>query len=842
MNREDLEKRYKKLEKVNKQLRQKIIKITEEKEKYRSFFEKAEDVLLMISSEGYISLANPKFFEITGYSPRELKKLPFTSFLHPDDTPLLLEHFKKRLAGEKVKTSYQFRVLTKEKRILWVEGNFRLVEKEGKIIGIESVVRDITERKLIEDTINRKVNELNVLYNTIRKTTTSLNLDETLAIIAENSANLLKVDASLIRLLDTKEKILKTVKAYNLKEDSPAVKTIKLGKGVLNQVVLKKKPVAIEDIQKNPHYLAKEWAKKEGFISFLGVPLYGKKKVIGTLSFLSRTKHTFQKEEISLALTFAGEAAIAIENATLVENLKKQLSRMKALSHTIRKIATSLELGPVLDSILANSVRLFDADAALIRLLDPEKNILKIARAYNLNPEELGESILKLGEGVVSEAILKRKPVAVEDIKKEPRFFYKKWAIEKGYTSALFVPLEGKEKTIGALCILSKKKHFFDEEEISLASIFAGGAAVTIENARLFEENVKLSITDPLTGLYNTRYFYDNLKKEIARVARYGGSTSLVMFDLDNFKNYNDLYGHQAGDYVLREVAQRMLRCCRQTDILARYGGDEFIILLPRTDQKGAFKLAERIRSEIEKIPFGGRKGEFKTRITVSGSIITHPQDGAGVEDLMRKVDTLLYAAKWIGENRILSPFMINLEFIQDLILEKIDRKDHYTRKHSERVANYATTLARKINLDERQIGLIKIASLVHDVGKIGVPEAVLTKPGKLNKEEMDLIRAHPKTSVEIIRLSPLSKEIIPMVLHHHERWDGNGYPQGLKGEEIPLGARIIHLANAYDAMTVKRVYRDRMKPEEALEEIKRLAGSQFDPALVEAFIKGISG
>ena len=182
----------------------------------------------------------------------------------------------------------------------------------------------------------------------------------------------------------------------------------------------------------------------------------------------------------------------------------------------------------------------------------------------------------------------------------------------------------------------------------------------------------------------------------------------------------------------------------------------------------------------------------------------------------------------------------IGLEFIQDQLLERVDQKDHYTRQHSERVANYATALARKMNLDKEQIELIRIASLVHDVGKVSIPEIVLNKPGKLNEEEWNLIRSHPRNSAEITRLSPLPREIISLILHHHERWDSTGYPQGLKGEEIPLGARIVGLADAYDAMSVERPYRGKLKSKDAIEEIKKLAGSQFDPTLVQVFIKAI--
>jgi len=818
-----------------------VAELKESEEKYRSLFEAANDAIFMVDRQGYINFANPKFFEVMGYSPQELEKLHFTHLLHPDDVSLLVDRHRRRLAGEKVEANYEFRALTRDKRVVYVDGNFSLVKKEGKVIGIQAIVRDITQRKYLEKSLEKRTKELKALYDTTRQVVTSLNLDKVLSTITRESANLLRVDGVIVRLLDAGGKILEVAKTHNLKTDFPGLTVMRLREGVTSRIVLKGKPIAVEDVQKDPHYRDKEWAKKEGFISFLGVPLESKKKkIIGTLSFLSRRKRSFQKEEVSLALAFANQAAVAIENAKLYGEQKRSLLERKKL-HEINVAASSkLNISSILKIIAESAFELTRAKRATIRFLSKDKKKVEKALSASSDPKFSYPPAKLESDGLGWRCIREKRPI-VARVGTPTSSLIREKSLKMGIKTLASFPLMEEKDVVGTLVVSSTLPDAFGEEEIRTLSLLSDQAAVVLKSARLYKENVKLSITDPLTGIYNSRYFYDNLRREINRTTRYGGTTSVIMFDLDDFKNCNDLYGHQAGDYVLREVAQRMLRYCRQTDILARYGGDEFIILLPQTDQGGGIKLGERIRLGLEEELFAGKREKLRYKVTLSGSVITSPQDGDEVEDLIRKLDTLLYIAKWMGENRVYSPSTISLEFIQDQLLERVDQKDHYTRQHSERVANYATTLARKMNLDKEQIEVIRIGSLVHDVGKIGIPEVALNKPGELTEQEWSLIRAHPRNSAKIIRLSPLPREIIPLILHHHERWDGTGYPEGLKGEEIPLGARIIGLVDAYDGMSVERPYRGSLKPQEGVEEIKKLAGSQFDPTLAEVFARTIS-
>jgi diguanylate cyclase (GGDEF)-like protein/putative nucleotidyltransferase with HDIG domain len=373
-------------------------------------------------------------------------------------------------------------------------------------------------------------------------------------------------------------------------------------------------------------------------------------------------------------------------------------------------------------------------------------------------------------------------------------------------------------------------------------------AAVVIENAQLYAQAKQRANTDELTGLYNHRYFHQRLDEEIARCSRFGKIFSLLFLDLDLFKSYNDIYGHLAGDDVLRQISHYIKDSIRNVDIAFRYGGDEFTILLPQTSIDGARRVAERIRRQIE--VHMDNKG---IPLTCSIGIAAWPNDGVMREELIRTVDAALYSSKQTGRNRIcLASEVVLSEVIRmevgpessSVILSTIyalaatvDAKDHYTYGHSKKVARYATDIAEALGCPRDKVDAIRAAALLHDIGKIGVSDDILEKPGPLTPEEWEPIRAHPSLGVAIIKHIDALKECLSAVQYHHERYDGKGYPTGLKGDNIPLEARIIAVADAYDAMTSQRPYRERaLTPEEGLDELKQCAGKQFDPRIVEVF------
>ena len=360
------------------------------------------------------------------------------------------------------------------------------------------------------------------------------------------------------------------------------------------------------------------------------------------------------------------------------------------------------------------------------------------------------------------------------------------------------------------------------------------------------ERLLALIDTDPLTGLDNHRRFQERLDQEARRCAHSGERLSLLLLDLDHFGQYNQRHGHAAGDLAVRDVAETLQACMPQVAVAARYGGEEFAVLLPQRDLAQAEALAEMIRAAVAGLDHG---------LTLSigcAEFGTHTAEGEG---LVLAAELAVSRAKQLGRDRVCrfdsvpgadagaDPYQLH-RFLKDESLPTIqalaaavDAKDPYTQGHSQRVAEYAVALAGRAGLTADEVALVHMTGTLHDVGKIGVPDAILKKPGRMDDEERRVMETHPALGEVIVRKAPKLAAALPGVRHHHERWDGGGYPDGLAGEQIPLLARILALADTFDAMTSDRPYRKGLSWDTALGEVARGAGTQFDPSLAPLFV-----
>ena len=353
---------------------------------------------------------------------------------------------------------------------------------------------------------------------------------------------------------------------------------------------------------------------------------------------------------------------------------------------------------------------------------------------------------------------------------------------------------------------------------------------------------MRLALTDPLTGLGNHRSFHERLQRELVAAEEEGTPLALCLVDFDDLKSVNDRFGHPVGDLVLGQVASRL----RQGGESFRLGGDEFAVLLPRQDERQASAVA---RSIVERVAALDVEGVGP--VTVSAGVATYPTDGTGRDELIRLADSALYWAKKDGKNRVRayaaeSILRANLGQLADTpdraaqyraaesLAKAVDERDAYAGSHSQRVGDYSARIARRLGADEPAVELTRLAGNLHDLGKLAIPEEVLRKPGTLSEAERLMLERHPQIGfrmLESLGVQPVAE----WVLHHHERWDGAGYPNRLAGDQIPLGARIIFVADAYDAMTSERAYHEALSQGDALAELERCAGAQFDPAVVSA-------
>ncbi|PYU01989.1 MAG: hypothetical protein DMG38_01820 [Acidobacteria bacterium] len=630
---------------------------------------------------------------------------------------------------------------------------------------------------------------------------------------------------------------------------------------------------------------------------FCGVPLVAYDHAIGAMAVFSDHERAFDEGHLELLRVLASEASIAIENARLFQEERTKARHLSLLNTISRNAIATLNPDEMLAKITEQLEAGLTYDHIGIGSLDYATREIVIQAEAGARRGTLGQRI-PLGTGLVGH-VARNGHMAVFRAGSSTDSAWKPLLPDS--VAAIALPVFYAEQLHGILYVESSAQADFSEEETLLLRTLADLIAGALHNALSFQKAQEQAITDGLTGVKTHRFFMEALSSEWKRSTRAGRSFALVLMDLDRFKFVNDFYGHLEGDLVLQRVGQILETNCRRSDVVARYGGDEFVILMPETTMEHARQLASKLRGWVSADPLLREKN-----ISASFGIACYPLHGSSPQELIQVADASMYLSKHQGGNAVstadhfdpneakkwkrdvleaylgvtlkrlfstgpeafeeiyqrLRQFTESLNATEEngksrasqdegphalpqAVLDTvtslayaIDAKDHYTQGHSQKVAAYAALIAEAMGMSDAEVEEIRLGAVLHDIGKVGIPENILNKNGPLNPEEWETMKSHVSFGAKILDpLTPLGR-IRKMVLHHHEFFDGSGYPTALSGEGIPLGARIIAIADAYDTITSDRTYKKARSAPDALAELERCANAQFDGGIVEVFVR----
>ncbi|MDX6667988.1 MAG: hypothetical protein QOK04_1368 [Solirubrobacteraceae bacterium] len=546
---------------------------------------------------------------------------------------------------------------------------------------------------------------------------------------------------------------------------------------------------------------------------------------------------TFFPQERELLDVYARYAAAVLDTATALDDARRRHRQTHALLSLSQALASAGTGEEVAQRLVEAAPAVVDCDRMAVLLWSEQEQALT-CRAFT---ELAGDAADLLGELRIRPSDTHHIAALVDAPEPSPLFFdpdtpdqfMARLMTKAGSQALVLVPIVTKGRFYGVLgvSVIERPERLQRTPELldRLAGVVAQ-AATALDNARLIETMLHQARHDNLTGLLGHRAFHEALGLELGN-DQADRVFALATVDIDDFKLVNDLYGHPTGDKALRRVAAALRESIREEDVVFRVGGEEFTVILPGLTARDALPVAERLRAAVAAI-------SFVMPLRVSIGLASYPADAADRKALLERADAAMYAAKRGGKDRTsmadAKPRVVSDSSNALMLLERLRGKDSKTVAHSARVAALAVDLGEQLDLDGDRLAHLRIAGLLHDVGKIGVPDAILAKPGPLDEDELRIVQTHPLVGAEIVRAWGFP-QAARLVLEHHEHVDGGGYPAGLAGDAICLEARILHVVDAFAAMTTDRPYRGAMSHEYAMSELRSLSGTQFDADAVGA-------
>jgi diguanylate cyclase (GGDEF)-like protein len=591
-------------------------------------------------------------------------------------------------------------------------------------------------------------------------------------------------------------------------------------------------------------------------------------------------EYVFEQRDLDVLVTAAGQVSVAMENARLFAEEQRRSRQLAFLNNISRTAISSDDPVNMLSQIAAEIQKTFSFDHIGIGLLDKGTKEVEIKAEAGSTAHATGKRIA-LGTGILGRVARTGERALVQNALPGNLS-----GILPDSRAILCIPITYGETLLGVLNVESRNENAFTPQDVLILNTLADLLATALHNAFVFQKLQQQSITDGLTGIKTRRFFWESLSAEWKRASRSGRPFSVVLIDLDKFKQVNDNMGHFEGDLVLARVGRLLEQKSRQSNVVARYGGDEFIVLMPETGAEQAQVLAERLRQWLASDPMLSEHS-----ITGSFGVASFPVHGFSIEDIIRVADAGMYVSKRSGGNMVstaqefvegqdfarqrqqISAYIegflqrertgpeqleeltstlyklcggdenVNVNLLKEAI-ESLTRagesREVQTAGHGDLVARYTEVIARGLGLSSDETADLVYAARVHDVGKVFIPETILSKPGPLTDEEFFHVRMHPHIGAEIVATIPHSSMMREAIEHHHQHFDGTGYPDGLRGEEIPLWARILAVTDAYANMLTEQSFATSRTPEQGLDELVKMSGTRFDGMLVRLLLRGL--
>jgi diguanylate cyclase (GGDEF)-like protein len=657
----------------------------------------------------------------------------------------------------------------------------------------------------------------------------------------------------------------------------------KYNNGLTEYILRTGQPLLIHsDLERARDRLGTTFIPKNPAKCFCGAPIMLAGKTAGVMAALNTEReYVFEQRDLEVLQTAAGQVSVAVENARLFAEEQRR-ARQFAFLNSISKTAISSEdAEQMLLEIVGHIQKTFQFDHIGIGIFDYARKEVEIKAEAGKTAKALGRRI-PLGQGILGRVARTGESALVQTTGDAQLH-----GVLPESRAVLCIPISYSDTLLGVLNVESRNDDAFSPEDVLIMNTLADLLATALHNSFVFQKLQQQSITDGLTGIKTRRFFWESLTSEWKRASRSGRPFSVVLIDLDKFKEVNDGLGHLEGDLVLARVGRLLEQKCRQSNVVARYGGDEFIILMPETGVEQAQILAERLRLWLSTDPM-----LQEHHITGSFGVASFPVHGLSAEDIIRVADSGMYMSKHAGGDRVstadefgvdehgamqrqlVSAYIEGFfqrehtgpEHLDELLttLRKLsaDEQDQGTTSvemlresidalnraaelrevngsgHGDLVARYSQLIGRALGLPPEELEDLGYAARVHDVGKIFVPDRILNKNGPLTDDEFYLMKLHPHVGAEILATIPHSEPLQQAVEHHHEAFDGNGYPNNLRGEQIPLWARILAVADAYVNMTSDRAFAPAKTAEQALSELEKFSGIRYDGMLVRILFR----